>query len=512
MSVTIQTQSESELRPDEIIWSQMPMMPKQRRSSRIGNALRQILIGVIVAAVFWLLGRHALAVVVVAASIIAAIVCVFSPRASDLLSRVVTRFQAVVGRALSWLLLGFVELIIFTPVAAIAAITRHDPLALGHGRNEPTQWRVHTAKGRKTLYARQFTYEWPAQVRRSLLGRLALAVGAVVLLMACDVGVGSAVAALKGTTPPTQTALFSPSIAAIPKTAWWPQVLAETFGIAATARPDPFLGWTFSDYSSPYSNISGGIRRSYEPPVSNGKTPVEVLFLGGSTVAGSYQRDDYTIPSDVARIASARGIPIHVTNRGAQGYSVWQELNLMEELLVKGYRPNVVVLYDGINELYVQASTGTTATPSTIKARQYETAILQSEQKAASTQQSQSLLARAYDAYANKSAIIGVTRDIFGSGSSAAPGEVDNIQWDSDQSQQTAIARGEDAAAIHNQAVSVFEALAAAYHFRLVSFWQPFLYSKTPIAGERNVAGLWGETPSAWRTMDAIAPQGSQAT
>jgi lysophospholipase L1-like esterase len=508
MSVATDERTRSPVQSEPTVWSQMPVVPAKAAVSRLALTARQLILGAIVALALWLLGRHGASVAVMIVTLLAITVCAVSPRAAEVVARFVLKFQSIVGRALSYLLLGLIELVVFTPIAAVSWLIRRDPLAMGHRRSDPSLWRAHAAQGRRSLHTRQFTYEWPARSasHRSLLGRLAFVIGAIVLLMACDLGVGAGVTALQGTTAPTKTPLFSHSIAAIPRTTWWPTVLADTFSIATTARPDPFLGWTFSNYSgSPYTNIADGVRRSYEPPVAPGRRAVEVLFLGGSTVAGSYQRDDFTIPSDVARIASQHGLAVHVTNRGAQGYSVWQELNLLEEQLANGYRPDVVVLYDGINELYVQAATGTTSTPSNIKAREYETAILQSEQKAATSAGSQSLLARAYDSYANTSALVRMVRVITGHQSVSSPGQVDNIIWDPDQSLSTAEVRGRDAAAIHNQAVSIIEALGAQYHFRLVSFWQPLLYSKTPIPSESNVAGLWGETPSAWRAMDAAA-------
>jgi lysophospholipase L1-like esterase len=510
MSVSTDERSSAPAQSEPAVWSQMPVVPTKHPVSRLALAGRQLLLGAAFAVAFWLLGRHGVSIAITVATLVAVGVSAASRRIAEVLNRFVLRLQAVVGRVLSYLLLGLLELVVFTPIAAVLWLVRRDPLAMGHRRSDPTLWRPHVATGRRSLHTRQFTYEWPATNarQRSLLSRFGSVIGIIVLLMACDLGVGAAITALQGPPAVTNTALFSPSIAAIPKTTWWPTVLADTFRIAATARPNPFLGWTFANYSSPYTNITDGVRKSWEPPIAKGQHAEEVLFLGGSTVAGSYQRDDFTIPSDVARIAWQHGLTIHVTNRGAQGYSVWQELNLLEEQLASGYRPNVVVLYDGVNELYVQAAEGTTTTPSNIKALEYETAILQAEQKSAPG--SQSLLDRAYDSYANTSAVIRMVRVLTGHESTSNPAEVDNILWNSDQSTATATVRGKDAAEIHNQAVSIFEALGAKYHFRLVSFWQPFLYSKTPIPSEKNVAGLWGETPSAWRAMDAAARRNLQ--
>jgi hypothetical protein len=465
--------------------------------------VRQLLLGLLLAFVVWILGRHVAAIVILVFVGTTATVCAFSPRASALFSSLLTKVQGVVGRVLSYLLLGFIEIIVFTPAAAVLWLFRRDPLALGHRRSDPTLWRDHVGRGRRPLYKHQFTYEWPARDHRhTLVGGLALVVGSLVLLMACDLGVGLAVDAIQGHPSPTRTTLFSSQIAAIPKTSWWPTVLADTFGIAAGTRTDPFLGWTFSNYEgSPFTHLVDGVRSSYEPPVAPGKKPVEVLFLGGSTVAGSYQRDDFTIPSDVARLAAQHGVPIHVTNGGAQGYSVWQELDLLERLLATGYRPNVVVFYDGVNELYVQAANGTTTEPSNIKARTYANAI----QRYLTVGSNQSLFDSAVHDYASTSALVRAFRTITGNASSPAPAEVDNILWDPDRSTATASTRGVDAADLHNQAMAIASALAARYQFHLLSFWQPFLYSKSPIKAEANVAGLWGETPSEWRAMDEAA-------
>ena len=157
---------------------------------------------------------------------------------------------------------------------------------------------------------RQFTYEVPRRVvgRRSALGRLAFVIGAVVLLMLADLGVGSILHALTNPNPQSEKSLTSyySKVAAVPKTSWWPSVLLGSFDQAYLERFQPMRGFAGPDnFSSPYFNISDGVRRSYEPPVSGTQKPVEVLFLGGSTMEGAFQRDDYTISSDVARLAGS---------------------------------------------------------------------------------------------------------------------------------------------------------------------------------------------------------------
>lgn len=76
-----------------------------------------------------------------------------------------------------------------------------------------------------------------------------------------------------------------------------------------------------------------------------------VWFLGGSTMFGVGQRDDHTIPNEVARLAAADGRPVTVVNLAVESWVNWQETLRFIELLTLGRQPDVVVFYDGVNEL-----------------------------------------------------------------------------------------------------------------------------------------------------------------
>ena len=103
-------------------------------------------------------------------------------------------------------------------------------------------------------------------------------------------------------------------------------------------------------------NVNDGIRRSYEPAASG--DPVEVYFLGGSAMFGWFQRDEHTIPSEVARLAEADGIPVRVVNHATPAYVNWQESLKLQALVTSGHRPDVAVFYDGANELVSQFTQG----------------------------------------------------------------------------------------------------------------------------------------------------------
>ncbi len=109
----------------------------------------------------------------------------------------------------------------------------------------------------------------------------------------------------------------------------------------------PSLGWKSADVSSRYLNVTDGVRRSWEPDHPR----FVVWFFGGSALYGLGQRDDHTIPSEVARLSASTSTPIEAVNLGAPGYDQWQEVASMSYRLSRGERPDLIVFYDGANDL-----------------------------------------------------------------------------------------------------------------------------------------------------------------
>lgn len=113
---------------------------------------------------------------------------------------------------------------------------------------------------------------------------------------------------------------------------------------------DPILGWRMATAggSGPL-NVVDGRRVSYQPA----DPTVTVWWFGGSTMFGLVQRDDHTIPSEVARLAERDGIRIRSVNFGVESYNAVQEA-LAFGLALAGREataPDLAVFYDGANEL-----------------------------------------------------------------------------------------------------------------------------------------------------------------
>ena len=89
-----------------------------------------------------------------------------------------------------------------------------------------------------------------------------------------------------------------------------------------------------------------------DPP--DARPVVRVFFMGGSTTFGWYQRDSFTIAATAGRrlqqTAGSRA-RIEVTNFGVPGHTFTQEMLELLFQLRDGARPDVVVFYDGINDV-----------------------------------------------------------------------------------------------------------------------------------------------------------------
>ena len=103
----------------------------------------------------------------------------------------------------------------------------------------------------------------------------------------------------------------------------------------------PFIGYSRQEYKGVTVNINKlGIRKSINHEMNN-----STWFFGGSTMWGTGADDSTTIPSYYAKITNSS-----VLNLGESGFNSFQELIYLQVLLTRGYKPKLVIFYDGIND------------------------------------------------------------------------------------------------------------------------------------------------------------------
>jgi lysophospholipase L1-like esterase len=118
----------------------------------------------------------------------------------------------------------------------------------------------------------------------------------------------------------------------------------------------PFSLWREHPFQSKTINVlDTGYRKTVQqPPIPDLKNDTTLVhFYGGSTLFSAQLPDNLTIPSLFAREASSQSNQtVAVSNYGIDGLLSTQEIHLLIEQLTKGMRPDVVIFYDGINDVF----------------------------------------------------------------------------------------------------------------------------------------------------------------
>lgn len=491
-------------------WRQVPEVPPERE--RRPRPVLRVLPGVLVVSVLWWLGHVLAALVLVAVLAALIVVLLASPAARHRFQQLVAAVQRGTGTVLTVVLMGAVQLLVFTPAAAVMRLLRHDPMALGARPDDPTFWRPSTPS-RRDLYSRQFTDErvvGTAVAGRARLGpvlRVRAAIGLVVLLLAADVATGTALDVLDRVlgrdAAATVTSAAPWDVAAGRDEPWAEDLFQQVRSVVDNQPLHPLRGWVPSDTEQSFVNQQGPIRRSYRPPSADSAESIDVFFFGGSTTWGAYQRDLHTIPSEFARLSEDVGLPVRVSNYAAPGYAIWQEIQLFQELLTRGDVPDLVVFYDGVNELIAQSMDAPTRDPSHTRSAELRRAFEAYNpfsdgspfvERVATEYTDRSAVHRLFRSVRNVFRGEGFTADVYPT--LWAPGH-ERIDLADD--------RARNAVAIHRRGVEVAQRLAASYGVQTAFFWQPSYYTKDRVAAEDEIAGYWAEDPRAWRLASRVA-------
>ena len=122
-----------------------------------------------------------------------------------------------------------------------------------------------------------------------------------------------------------------------------------------------YVGWRGRPYQGEAVTVGeDGLRVT--PPLSSesAATPIRVFTFGGSSMWGEGARDSETIPAYLQVLPSQ---PVEVTNFAQRAWVSTQSLMELTLALQRGNVPDVVVFYDGYNEIFSAYATGRTGVP-----------------------------------------------------------------------------------------------------------------------------------------------------
>lgn len=148
--------------------------------------------------------------------------------------------------------------------------------------------------------------------------------------------------------------------------AWYADFMSE-YDATRPQRWRPYVQFgRLPNYHGKYVNIDADGRRTVPQPTTPATPIASVFMFGGSTMWGDSQREANSIAGETARRLQSiapSGQRISVTNFGESGYVSTQELIQLERQLQAGVRPDVVVFYDGLNDVFAAVQSGEPGVP-----------------------------------------------------------------------------------------------------------------------------------------------------
>ncbi|MBL8774605.1 MAG: SGNH/GDSL hydrolase family protein [Acidimicrobiales bacterium] len=456
-----------------------PITTRQRIAPSIGLC--------IVAALLTLLGREIAALVAVAGAIGVGVASFASDGFVRAFHRLQHRIAHGVGVGLTFVLLVPVHYLILTPAGFIARLFRVDtlrPTSGGDGWQERSP--EHRSRPRKG-YADERSTLAP-ESRNDRRWRTVRVVAVVLLVEALAVGIFVVID--RRTTPQQEfQGVSGPGprdSAALRDLPYVDEMQTQLGQVASGGVYTPTQDQSLRDFQSRYVNVTNRVRRSYETTLPG--EPLDVWFFGGSTMFGfDGQRDDHTIPSEVVRLGEAEGRPIRARNYGAQGLTNYQETQIFAQLLVSGERPDLVVFYDGINDI----------------ALQLQNALAHRDVAGEPGQLQSNLIREAMTA-------TGITP------SDAAPSPLLPANAPVPAGEVSLDDLVQDIVGVYGDGIELSINLGNAYGVPVLHFWQPDLLTRTPLdPGEEELLAvqgmdemIYGSLRAFWARVRAALPEG----
>lgn len=147
---------------------------------------------------------------------------------------------------------------------------------------------------------------------------------------------------------------------------------------------EPYLHYRFKPMNGKYNTIyANGLRKTVNPSLKDSATALKIFCFGGSTMYSSGARDEHTIPSELSQLIYTQ-FPdqnVEITNFGCHGYTRASENIQLQRELIKNNIPDIVIFYDGVNEVIAAHQNNEAGSPTNAYNRKKEFKIAHSYKK-----------------------------------------------------------------------------------------------------------------------------------
>lgn len=233
-----------------------------------------------------------------------------------------------------------------------------------------------------------------------------------------------------------------------------------------------YVYWRSGPFNGKYINIDeNGVRRTWNPKDQNSDDKKRILAMGGSTMWGFGARDYHTIPSYLSKLVHQSGHTIYqVINMGDSGYVSSQELMALYLRLRKGDIPDIVIFYDGVNDIFSAYQNKKAGVPQNEINRRLEFNLLSADTKTIMSIYGPMFLRRTATFKTLREIALGREMGSYHDwtmGLTRAP--IDRT---------AARNLGQSVARIYYGNMKIVQALADSYGFKVRFYWQPTIYQK----------------------------------
>lgn len=222
---------------------------------------------------------------------------------------------------------------------------------------------------------------------------------------------------------------------------------------------EPYLHYRFKPMNGKHNTIyENGQRKTKNVALKDSGTALKIFCFGGSTMYSSGARDEHTIPSELSKLIHTN-FPeqnVAITNFGCHGYTRATENIQLQRELTKNNIPDIVIFYDGVNEVISGHQNNEAGTPTNAYNRKKEFKVAHSYKKRIKLMIYSSNIYRF---------VTTIQRKLFtGSSYKQLSARSDTLA--------TAIAEN------YVGYVKISKSLEEAYGFKVFNFMQPNIYSK----------------------------------